>query len=112
MKTRYTRITVGLLAGGVIALITVLMPVARADEPVKSGISPEASAAVRQMGKTLSANDFSFQAKTIRVYQDDDDQPLHIFHAMNVIVHRPDKLAVSGTFRPVHPPAWRGADLF
>jgi hypothetical protein len=31
------------------------------------------------MSKTLSANEFSFQARTIRVYQDDQGQPLHFF---------------------------------
>ena len=46
------------------------------------------------MSKTLSANEFSFQARTIRVYQDSEGQLLHIFHAMKVIVHRPDRLAV------------------
>jgi hypothetical protein len=94
MKTRYTMTAAGLLASTVIGLMTVLMPAARADEPVKPGISPEASAAIREMGKTLSAKDFSFQAQTIRAYQDADGQLLHIFHTIKVVAHRPDKLAV------------------
>jgi hypothetical protein len=95
MKSRYVRTTAGLLACGVIGLI----PAARAAEPAKSappGISAEASAALQQMSKTLSANEFSFQARTIRVYQDEDGQPLHIFHTMKVVAHRPDRLAVHG----------------
>jgi hypothetical protein len=96
MKPRSAKTVLGLLACGVIGSLSM----ARADEPAKAtqtGISAEASAAIQQMGKTLSADEFSFQAQTIRVYQDDDGQPLHIFHAMKVIVHRPDRLAVKAT---------------
>jgi len=39
----------------------------------------------------------SFKARTIRVYEDDKGQPLHIFHTMNVVAHRPDRLAVKVT---------------
>lgn len=46
------------------------------------------------MGKTLLGNEFSFKARTIRVYEEDNGQPLHIFHAMKVVVRRPDRLAV------------------
>jgi hypothetical protein len=77
----------------VVAAGTASMSVARADEAT-AGISAEATAAIQQMSKTLSANEFSFQARTIRVYQDSEGQPLHIFHAMKVIAHRPDRLAV------------------
>jgi hypothetical protein len=96
VKSRYTRTAVGVLACGVVGLLST----ARAAEPASTtqpGISAEASAAVQQMGKTLSANDLSLQARTIRVYQDQDGQPLHIFHAMKVIAHRPDRLAVKVT---------------
>lgn len=96
MTSLCTKTAVGLLACGVVGLLSP----ARADEPAKGaqpGISAEASAAVQQMGKTLSANEFSFQAQTIRVYQDDTGQPLHIFHTMKVMVHRPDRLAVKAT---------------
>jgi hypothetical protein len=97
MKMRYTRTAAGLLASGVIGLFTALTPAARADEPVKPGISAEASTALKQMGKTLSANDVSLQARTIRVYQDDDGQPLHVFHTIKVVAHRPDRLALHVT---------------
>jgi hypothetical protein len=93
MKSRYIRTAVGVLACGVVGLLSA----ARAAEPAsptQPGISAEATAAIQQMSKTLSANEFSFQARTIRVYQDSEGQPLHIFHAMKVIAHRPDRLAV------------------
>ena len=89
-------------AGMIAACFAVcLIPSARAAEattPVKPAISEEASAAVAQMGKTLSAKQLSFTAKTIRVYQDSTGQPLHIFHTMKVVVRHPDRLAahVSG----------------
>jgi hypothetical protein len=105
MKSSYGKNAAGLLACGVLACgvlvsVPVLTPPARAADPAKSptpGISAEATTAIQQMGKTLSANEFSFQAQTIRAYQDNDGQPLHIFHTMKVVVHRPDRLAVHRT---------------
>lgn len=97
MYLRYTSIAVGLAACAIVGAIPVLVPAASAAEPVKPGISEEASAAVLQMGKTLSSSEFSFQARTIRVFEDADGQPLHIFHTMKVVVHRPDRLAVHVT---------------
>ena len=49
------------------------------------------------MGKTLAAEDVSVKARTIRVYLDDKGQPLHIFHTMDIVMHRPDRLAVKVT---------------
>jgi len=100
MKSRFGKIVAGLLACGIVALIPALSPSTHAADSAKSatpGISAEASAAIQQMSKTLSANDFSFQARTIRAYQDDDGQLLHIFHTMNVVVRRPDRFAVHRT---------------
>ena len=77
-----------------------VLPTARAAEPappIKPAISEEADAAVSQMGKTLLAKEFSFTAKTIRVYLDQSGQPLHIFHTLKVVVRRPDRLAVQST---------------
>ncbi|MBV8093835.1 MAG: DUF2092 domain-containing protein [Acetobacteraceae bacterium] len=76
------------------------MPTARAAEPaepLKPAISEGAAAAVSQMGNTLLAKEFSFTAKTIRVYLDQSGQPLHIFHTLRVVVRRPDRLAVQST---------------
>ena len=74
----------------------VALPTARAAEPpppVNPALSEEAATAVSQMGKTLLSKELSFTAKTIREYQDEAGQPLHIFQAMNVVVRRPDRLA-------------------
>src|SRR3954453_23394715 len=94
MNLRFDKTVAGLLACGVVALIPAFTPSSRAADSAKSatpGISAEASAAIQQMSKTLSANDFSFQARTIRAYQDDEGQLLHIFHTMRVVVRRPDR---------------------
>jgi hypothetical protein len=60
--------------------------------PVKPVISQESSAAMMQMGQTLLAKQFSFQARTLRVYADTDGRFLHIGHALKVVVRRPDRL--------------------
>ena len=57
-------------------------------------ISADASAALAQMGKTLGAQAFSFQARTIRVYSDTSDQQLHIEHTFKLTVRRPDRMLV------------------
>ena len=96
MKLRYTSAALGLSALAFIGLIPVAHP-GHAAKSAQPGISADASAAIRQMSKTLSANEFSFQVQTIRVYEDEDGQPLHIFHTMKVVAHRPDHLAVHRT---------------
>ena len=78
MNSRSVTTAAGLLACGVIGLI----PAARAAEPAKSvppGISAEVSAALQQRGKTLSANEFSFQARPSGSMRTKNGQPLHIF---------------------------------
>jgi hypothetical protein len=45
-----------------------------------------------QMGQTLLAKQFSFQARTLRVYADTDGRFLHIGDALKVVVRRPDRL--------------------
>jgi hypothetical protein len=65
-------------------------------EATATAISPEAKKEVAQMGKTLSTGGFSFQMHTIREYMDENGQPLHIFHAIALLVRRPDRLAVVG----------------
>jgi hypothetical protein len=60
--------------------------------PVKPVISQESSAAMMQMGQTLLAKQFSFQARTLRVCADTDGRFLHIGHALKVVVRRPDRL--------------------
>jgi hypothetical protein len=72
-------------------------PASMAAEPPASlhpGISAEARAALQRMGATLRAKEFSFQAETIRVYAGPRGEPLHIFHALDVTVDRPNRLLV------------------
>jgi hypothetical protein len=49
------------------------------------------------MGQALQSKEFSFQARTIRVYADPAGQLLHIFHTLKVTVRRPDRLLVDRT---------------
>lgn len=81
-----------LIVGSVMALTS---SGARAQD--KPQIAPEAKNAVQVMGKTLANGGFSFREQTIREYTDANGQPLHIFHSANVLVRRPDRLAVDGT---------------
>ncbi len=64
------------------------------DEQDQPGISSNASTALQQMARSLQSPRYSFTAQTIRVYHDRAGQPEHIFHTVNVIVRRPDRLAV------------------
>jgi hypothetical protein len=80
----------GLLAASAICA-GVIVPAFSA-APAKPVISQEASAAMTQMGQTLLAKQFSFQARTLRVYADTDGRFLHIGHALKVVVRRPDRL--------------------
>jgi len=92
---------VALLAGlGIVestGAIPIMHPAARAATPAKPVISEEASTAVAQMGKSLLANQFSLQAKTLRVYVEPNGQPLHIAHTMRVVVRRPDRMVLDVT---------------
>ena len=66
MTLRYTTTALGLFAFGLIGL-TRAGPAAEAADAPQPGISADAGAAILQMSKTLSANEFTFQARTIRV---------------------------------------------
>jgi hypothetical protein len=63
--------------------------------PAQPAISPEASAALARMGETLRGPQFSFQARTIRDYAGPGGEPLHIFHTLDVVVRRPNRLLVA-----------------
>ena len=79
-----------------IAELAGLVP-ARAANPPTPAISDEVRAAVAQMGKTLLADQFSFQVRTLRTYADPKGQPLHIEHLIKVVVSRPDRLLIDVT---------------
>jgi hypothetical protein len=97
MPIRAALKAVAILAGVGVAGLASVAPASRAAQPPKPAISEEASAAVAQMGKSLQADQFSFQARTLRVYADTNGQPLHIAHAMKVTLRRPDRLRVDLT---------------
>lgn len=97
MSIKLSLKTAGFFVGLGIAGLVGFDLAARAAAPPKPTISEEASAAVAQMGKSLSANEFSFQARTLRVYADTKGQPLHIAHAMKITVRRPDRLRIDVT---------------
>lgn len=87
-------IVLGVCVAGAFGAIPLAAPPVHAASPAKPAISEDASAAVAQMGKSLLADQFSFQARTLRVYWDSNGQPLHIAHAVKVTVRRPDRLLV------------------
>jgi len=92
MAMRISLKTILILAGlGVVGPLSVDGAL-QAASPAKPAISEEASTAVAQMGKTLLADQYSFQARTLRVYADSNGQPLHIAHALKVTLRRPDRL--------------------
>jgi hypothetical protein len=97
MRLLHIAVVVGLLAGGITAVVPITIPLVHAAAQQKPAISEEASAALLRMGQTLRAEQFSFQVQTIRVYSDANNQPLHIFHTMKVVVHRPNRLLVDVT---------------
>lgn len=92
MKLRHFVVLGGLFSGGIIGVGPITMPAVHA--ATQPAISEEASAALLRMGQALRAEQFSFQVRTIRVYSEANGQPLHIFHTMKVIVHRPNKLLI------------------
>jgi hypothetical protein len=98
VKFRFIAIVGALLTGSVTSFLPVPIPgVHAAATQQKPAISEEAGGALLRMGQTLRSEQFSFQAQTIRVYSEANGQPLHIFHTIRVVVHRPNKLLVDVT---------------
>jgi hypothetical protein len=60
-------------------------------------IGPDARDALARMGKTLSAKEFSYRARTLRSYTGPNGQLLHIEHTMKTVYRRPDHLLVNVT---------------
>jgi len=92
VKFRYIAVLGGWLTGGIIGFAPACLPAAEPAKQAKPAISEEASAALQRMGQTMRAEQFSFQAQTIRVYATPDGEPLHIFHTLKVTVHRPNRV--------------------
>jgi hypothetical protein len=89
-------VVLGVLLGSSIGVLALTTPASHAaTKQQKPAISEDASAALMRMGQTLrGADQFSFQARTIRVYADVNHQPLHIFHTLKLVVHRPNRMLV------------------
>lgn len=85
----------GMLAGGLAPFTPAPIFAAEPAAPAKPQISTDASAALQRMADTLGAQQFSFQAQTIRVYAGPNGEPLHIFHTLDVTVRRPNRLLVA-----------------
>jgi hypothetical protein len=92
-KLRHAGIVAGLLVCTATGVMLAIPPVLGASA-AKPAISEEANTALQQLGKTLLAKQFSFQARTLRVYADADGKFLHIGHTLKVLVRRPDRLRV------------------
>jgi hypothetical protein len=83
-----------LIGGGFAGLAPIAIPAAEPAGKVKPEISEEARAALQRMGDSLRAQQFAFQAQTIRIYTGPKGEPLHIFHTLDVTVRRPNRLLV------------------
>jgi hypothetical protein len=85
-------------AGGLIGLSPAIAPAARSQtaQPPPA-IGPDARDALARMGKTLSAKEFSFRARTLRSYTGPNGELLHLEHTMRTIYRRPDHLLVNVT---------------
>jgi hypothetical protein len=92
VKFRCIAVLGGWLVGAVVGFAPVDLAAAEPAKQAKPAISEEASAALQRMGQTMRAEQFSFQAQTIRVYATPDGEPLHIFHTLKVTVHRPNRV--------------------
>ena len=86
-----------MLVGGIITLSPAVVSTARSQSVQQAGIGPEALDALKQMGKTLAAKQFSFQSRTLRAYAGPNGELLHIAHTSKIIYRRPDRLSVSVT---------------
>ena len=94
MKPRNAALLASMIAGVIGGSMPTSSSIALAADQPKPAISEDASSALAHMGATLQAKEFSFQARTIRVYSDKDGELLHIFHSFKATVHRPDRLLV------------------
>ncbi len=97
MKLRTVVAFASLYAGVVVSTTMLGSSPAVAATPPKPAISEDARSALAQMGTALLAKEFSFHAHTIRVYESQGKEQLHIVHDFEATVRRPDRLLVAGT---------------
>jgi hypothetical protein len=97
MKRRTVVVLASLYAGTLLGLAPLVGSSAVAATVPKPAISEDARSALAQMGTTLLSKEFSFRARTIRVYSNRGDVLLHIEHEFKVTVHRPGRLLIDAT---------------
>ena len=97
MKRRTLALLGSFYVGALAGLAMLGGSIAVAATPPKPTISEDARAAVALMGKTLLAKEFSFQARTIRPYANENGVLLHIEHDFKITVSRPDRMLIDGT---------------
>ena len=97
MRRRTVALLASLCAGIAVSLAPPGDLPAIAAAPPKPAITQDARSALEQMGTALLAKEFSFRARTIRVYSNQGNVLLHIEHDFKVTVRRPDRLLVDGT---------------
>ena len=84
------------LAVAIVASLTLTTSI-HAQALAEPGVSPEVSAILAQMGKTMQAKQFSFQARTLRAYAGPNGELLHIAHSIKAVVRRPDRVSVESS---------------
>ena len=85
------------LAVSLAGLAPGLTPGARAEASLPTSIGADARDALARMGKTLSAKQFSYRARTVRSYVGPNGELLHIEHTTKTIYRRPDYLSPPAT---------------
>ena len=79
------------LMGGLACFSLAVVSTARSQSAQETAIGSDAVDALARMGKTLSAQQFSFQSRTFRAYAGPNGELLHIAHTTKTIYHRPDR---------------------
>ena len=85
------------LVGALASFPLAILSTARSQSAQQTAIGSDAADALARMGKTLSANRFSFGSRTFRTYAGPKGELLHITHTTKTIYRRPDRPSVSVT---------------
>jgi hypothetical protein len=85
-----------LIAASFAGFSPAFVSMARSEESAQqTAIGPAALDALARMGKTLSAKQFSYRARTLRSYVGPNGELLHIEHTTKTVYRRPDHLLVN-----------------
>ena len=85
LRTGLVLVLMGGLASGPLAVVST----ARSQITQETAIGPDAADALAQMGKTLSAKQFSFQSRTFRSCAGPNGELLHIVHTTKTVLRSP-----------------------